>query len=340
MPDTQPVVSICCITYNHEKYIRDAIEGFLMQETDFPIEIIIHDDASTDSTPDIIREYVDKYPNLFVPIFQTENQYSQGKRIYGTFVLPRARGKYIALCEGDDYWISPHKLQRQVEYMEAHPECQVCFHTAQVVYEDELKESSTVVAPPKGLAISFDSWFQHRAKYKTFIATASVVFRHPRMPIPHWYYNLRAAGDWPLITWLLLSGGDLGFIDATKLMSAYRKHRGGVTTQTWIMRDSPKRVQRLLDDLHDHTVVGKQLTARSRRYLRPRIHRLHLALAREYSLSGDTQKSRSHVLKAVYYLSPSRLEIKSMLLIAIQCYLPKLYPKLLALNSYLRHARA
>lgn len=114
-----PLVSICCITYNHEKYIRDAIEGFLIQKTSFPIEIIIHDDASTDNTPNIIKEYTNNYPNLFVTVLQTENQWSKGGgSILARFVFPLARGKYISLCEGDDYWTDPMKLQKQVVFLE------------------------------------------------------------------------------------------------------------------------------------------------------------------------------------------------------------------------------
>ena len=121
----EPMVSICCITYNHEKYIADAIESFLIQETDFPFEILIHDDASTDRTANIVREYEDRYPNLIKPIYQTENQYSQGKRV-GLFNTNRAEGKYIAFCEGDDYWTDSHKLKIQFEFLEANPEYSFC----------------------------------------------------------------------------------------------------------------------------------------------------------------------------------------------------------------------
>ena len=114
----KPLVSISCITYNHEKYIRDTIESFLMQMTTFPFEILIHDDASTDGTANIIKEYQKKYPDIIYPIYQKENQYSKKIRITATYQLPRARGKYIAICEGDDYWIDPNKLQKQVDFLE------------------------------------------------------------------------------------------------------------------------------------------------------------------------------------------------------------------------------
>ncbi len=126
--DNKPLVSICCISYNHEKYIKDAIEGFLLQKTTFPIEIIIHDDASNDNTVNIIREYEKKYPDLFEAIYQVENQYSKGIKPLPNFVFPKARGKYIALCEGDDYWIDPYKLQKQVDFLESNPEY-VLVHT-------------------------------------------------------------------------------------------------------------------------------------------------------------------------------------------------------------------
>src|SRR3972149_8846841 len=128
LSDSKPLVSVCCITYNHEAYIRNSIEGFLMQITTFPIEIIIHDDASIDNTSDIIREYEIKYPEIIKAIYQTENQWSKGIKPSPTYVWPRARGKYIALCEGDDYWTDPHKLQKQVDFMENHQEYSLCSH--------------------------------------------------------------------------------------------------------------------------------------------------------------------------------------------------------------------
>ena len=139
----KPLVSVFCTAYNHEKYIRSALDGFLMQETDFPFEIIIHDDASTDKTADIIREYESKFKekgNLcsFIPIYQTENQYSKKISISKTFIFPRARGKYFALCEGDDFWIDKHKLLKQVRYMEQHEDCPGIFHAVNVIVDEKV----------------------------------------------------------------------------------------------------------------------------------------------------------------------------------------------------------
>lgn len=126
--DNTPLVTICCITYNHAAYIRECLNGFLMQETNFKFEVVIHDDASTDETQSIIKEYCEKYPNVFSPIFQHVNQYSRGiKSIIQTFCVPQFRGKYIAMCEGDDYWIDPYKLQKQVDFLESHPDYGMCY---------------------------------------------------------------------------------------------------------------------------------------------------------------------------------------------------------------------
>ena len=122
----QIMVSVICNVYNHERYIRDALEGFVSQKTNFGLEILIHDDASTDRSAEIIREYERKYPGLIKPIYQTENQYSKKISITYTHQMPRAKGKYIALCEGDDYWTDPLKLQKQFDYMEENPEYYLC----------------------------------------------------------------------------------------------------------------------------------------------------------------------------------------------------------------------
>ena len=111
---SKPVVSIVCHTFNHVNFLKDALNGFLMQETNFPFEIILHDDASTDGTTEIVKEYSEKYPSIITPIIQTENQWSKGNTPR-VFTFPNVNGKYIALCEGDDYWISPKKLQTQID---------------------------------------------------------------------------------------------------------------------------------------------------------------------------------------------------------------------------------
>ncbi len=121
------IVSTMCTTYNHADYINRTLVGFVGQITSFKVEYIVHDDCSTDGTTEIIRNYARKYPDLIKPIFEIENQYSKHINV-GRLTFEHCKGKYIASCEGDDFWLDPTKLQRQVEYMEAHPECAICGH--------------------------------------------------------------------------------------------------------------------------------------------------------------------------------------------------------------------
>lgn len=136
-------VSISCLTYNHEKYIRKCLDGFVNQKTDFKFEVLIHDDASTDGTADIIKEYEQRYPNIIKPIYQTENQYSKGVKISEIYQFPRVKGKYFALCEGDDCWIDPNKLQKQHDFLENNPEYSTCVHCA--IFHSVSDDKDTIV---------------------------------------------------------------------------------------------------------------------------------------------------------------------------------------------------
>ena len=130
MPQGDPLVSIRCTVYNHEPFLRQCLDGFVMQETTFPFEAIVHDDASTDGSAAIIREYAEKYPHIIKPIYETENQYCKHDgslaRIMDAAIHPAA--KYIATCEGDDYWTDPHKLQIQVDFLETHSDYVITSH--------------------------------------------------------------------------------------------------------------------------------------------------------------------------------------------------------------------
>ncbi|MBR4914630.1 MAG: glycosyltransferase [Clostridiales bacterium] len=135
-------VSIICVTYCHEKYLRKTLDGFLSQKTDFKFEILVHDDASGDDTPNIMREYEQKYPDIVRAVYQKENKYSKGVRITDEILLPMVRGKYMAFCEGDDYWCDENKLQKQVDFLESHPDYTVCVHNTRNIY---LKSGKTEI---------------------------------------------------------------------------------------------------------------------------------------------------------------------------------------------------
>ncbi len=140
-------VSICCLVYNHKDYIRQALDSFLMQKTNFKFEILINDDCSTDGSTEIIREYEAKYPDIIKPLYHEENQYSKSTRTGNMmsilFNFPRVRGKYVAMCEGDDFWTDSHKLQKQFDIMERHPDCAFTAHTVRCANEkgEILKET-------------------------------------------------------------------------------------------------------------------------------------------------------------------------------------------------------
>ncbi len=137
--DNNTIVAVWCLTYNQSEFIRDALDGFVLQQTDFPYEVFVHDDASTDGTTDIIREYAEKYPTIIKPVIEKENQWQHGglKHIIEIMNSHYRRGKYIAFCEGDDYWIDPQKLQKQVDFLECHSEYCMCFHSAKKKYETD-----------------------------------------------------------------------------------------------------------------------------------------------------------------------------------------------------------
>ena len=217
----EPVVSICCLTYNHEDYIRSAIESFLSQETSFPVEIIIHDDASTDRTAEIVAGYRAQHPDRFVWLAQTENQYSQGVRgITARFVFPHARGRYIALCEGDDYWTDARKLQKQVEFLDAHPDFSGSFHETQQVFEDG---SLGRVFGQKAPDI-----FTAADTFTTLspFHTSSLIFRNRLGPLPAWLGQV-VSGDMALFS-IISALGPLRKLPG--IMSVYRKHSRGITS--------------------------------------------------------------------------------------------------------------
>ena len=136
----QPIVTVWCLAYNQKDFIRDALEGFVMQKTTFPFEVIVHDDASTDGTTAIVQEYARQYPEIIKPVIETENQWQKGglKHIISIMNEHHRRGKYIAFCEGDDYWTDPNKLQRQVDFLENNPDYSMCFHSAKKKYETDV----------------------------------------------------------------------------------------------------------------------------------------------------------------------------------------------------------
>lgn len=236
-----PVLNISCTVYNHAPYIRNALDGFLMQKTAFPVEILIHDDASTDHTADIIREYEKEHPALFKCFYQPENTHSRPDK----FELRKPfwdarRAKYIALCEGDDYWTDPLKLQKQVDFLEAHPEYVLCFHKVKVLLPDGGLVDDFITKIPENYQTIYDL-----ARHGNYIHTPSVVFRKVIAAYPD-EFRRSPIGDFPLYI-LLSRHGRLHYLP--ECMAVYR-HGVGM----WSRQDSYYR--RLNTALAHNALLG------------------------------------------------------------------------------------
>lgn len=214
------MVSIICDCYNHEKYIRACLDGFVMQECNFSFEVLIHDDASTDNSVAIIKEYEEKYPDIIKPIYQKENKYSSEENVWLDYQFPRATGKYIAICEGDDYWIDPLKLQKQVDFLESHEDYVLCYHKVQELYPDGniIEDSFNKEDTEKDVTL------QYLAEQSNIIHTPSIVFRKKTPILPLELANL-PAGDYPLNMYLLQYGKGRYF---PQEMAIYRRHEASV----------------------------------------------------------------------------------------------------------------
>lgn len=218
------LVAIRCTAYNHESYIRDALEGFVMQKTNFPFVAIVHDDASTDGTAAIIREYAEKYPDIIIPIFETENQYSKKDGSLARIMnqaCEKTGAKYIALCEGDDYWTDPNKLQLQVDFLESHPYYSMCFHGVEEKYETKVNKNSKITTKIESREYNIDEILK-----KWTVPTCSMVLREDVFPIA--FDKRFIVGD--NVIWASASSRGLirGF---EKVMGVYRRNSGGWTTR-------------------------------------------------------------------------------------------------------------
>lgn len=217
------MLSVICITYNHADFIEDALKGFLIQKTNFKFEVIIHDDASNDGTIDIIKKYQSMYPDIIKPIFEEENQYNKVTSVT-SIAVAQAKGKYIAICEGDDYWIDPNKLQMQVDFLEKHPDYSYTFHNAKMIWADGSLYRKHFL--PNYKVLKAVAWKNKDRTYSVndvielgFIPTASVVTYKKHWENRVFFCDDAICGDLPLRLYLALQGKAYYF---NKNMSAYR----------------------------------------------------------------------------------------------------------------------
>ncbi len=310
-------VTVFCLVYNHAPFLRDCLEGFVAQKTDFNFEVWVHDDASTDESAEIIREYQFKYPHRIKAILQTENQHSKGIKISKTYLYPKATGKYVAFCEGDDYWTDPGKLQKQYDAMERHPEVDICAHRAvklHAVTNQKLQE----IAPQKedGI-IPVEDVIAGGGEY---VATNSLFYRAElltREPRFREFYTI----DYSLQIYGALRGGMLYLNDE---MSVYRFMVPG----SWTERrcQSAERTERTLAKLDKMLALLDEDTEGL--YDRV-IHRKSLELEMRQLMLQERHKE---VLSGKYREVWKAYPLKQKAKLFVKAYLPwgeKLYRRLM-----------
>ncbi len=223
-------VTIRCFTFNHERFIRQCLEGFVMQKADFRFEAIVHDDASTDNTAAIIREYAEKYPDIIKPIYETENQYSKHDGSLTRIMNAHTRGKYIAMCEGDDYWTDPYKLQKQVDFLESHPDYVMCSHLFDVYNERNKQLQKNDESSFTGKSYDLDTLING----EWYFQPLTVLFRFDAYDREH-FASYGLSMDVILYYELLRRGGK-GYC-LPDVMAVYRIHDGGV----WSLKSLDKQ---------------------------------------------------------------------------------------------------
>lgn len=272
-------VSVAMVTYNHEKFIAKALDSVLMQQTAFEYEIVIGEDCSTDTTRNIVTAYKTQYPDKIRLLLNEKNMGMHGN---GAQVLQACSGEYVAMLDGDDYWTSPEKLQKQVDFLDSHHDCSACFHDALIVAEGSSEEPIHYREKQKEFSTVDDLLVDN------FIPTAAVMFRRGGAgELPAWANSLKM-GDWVLHI-LNAIHGRIGYIDET--MSVYVVHRGGV----WSMKT---RQDHTLAMIELFEVLDRHLPSQYRRST-ARILRWRYAEASPlYEQAGDLTCARSCALKA------------------------------------------
>lgn len=240
MEEGHPImVSICCITYNHEKYIAQAIEGFLMQRTSFRSEIIIGEDCSTDETRKLIDKYQQKHPETISIINSGQNVGSIGNQVR---TMNQAKGRYIAMCDGDDFWTNPLKLQKQVDFLESNPDYIACCHYSQVIDDDD--KIVYVHPAPIRMQFSYDDLLMGKREETRICSLMVRNCKDVRSIGQTKWYSKTYGSDALFKLYATRTGKKIYVIP--EVMSCYRLHAGGI----WSMIDSRLRKSRMLSDFN------------------------------------------------------------------------------------------
>jgi glycosyltransferase involved in cell wall biosynthesis len=307
-------VSVAMVTYNHERFISQAIESALMQQVNFDYEIVIGEDCSTDHTRDIVIDYQQRYPDKIRLLLPEKNL---GAKKNGIQVHKACQGEYIALLDGDDYWTFPHKLQKQVDFLDTHPECAICFHSVKVIYDD-CSQEPFIRRPPRQKEI----YALKDLLVDNFIPACSTMFRNGLFgEFPDWFHVL-PIGDW-LLHILNAQHGDIGYIN--EVMGARRVHSGGVWSRTGIRMSQ--------EALEFYKVMNTYLNFRYDRIIRAAEYFHYHRIAKA---NGDGLGAFVNLLKCII-TSPSNLAVSyRRSLISMLEFFPPVYNLLKSWKSKLR----
>ncbi|MBF1097032.1 MAG: glycosyltransferase [Riemerella sp.] len=253
-----PLISVVMITYRHEKYIQKAIEGVFLQKTNFPIEFIIANDNSPDNTDNIIKQVIKNTPDN-VQVRYTKHEVNKGMNPNFTWALKQAKGKYIAICDGDDYWIDENKLQKQVDFLEQNPNYAICCHNVYFLNGETISSQS-----PYDKENTQDTYTLDDLASKNMIPTLSVVFHNLNINFPNWYYS-SPMGDYPLFLWTAKSGKIKYFKEK---MGVYRQNTGVWSGK---QKDYTKIIsvfENLLPDFENFPTTKKLLKEHKNKYIK------------------------------------------------------------------------
>jgi len=315
---TTPLVDVFMPTYNHGTYLAQAIESVLAQKTDFAYRLNIADDCSTDGAQLLIKQYAEQNPDRIRAIVSPQHLGVLHKDRVSTKVLQSCTGKYVAILEGDDYWTDPHKLQKQVDFLESHPDFAICFHDVKTVNETGAEQPHSVLPPqPKQV------WTIEDLLAGNFIPTCSVMFRHGLIKeFPDWYTNLRI-GDWVLHV-MNAQHGKIGYLK--DVMAVYRIHEGSL----W---SSDDRLNQITETIEMLDQVDAYLGFKYRRRIKESKGRRFLESAEIYYERGRLSEARVAVKQSLRCLGFRHWGAVNLW---FRLQAPNLYASLLTLRNAVR----
>lgn len=299
-------VSVLVMTYNHAQFITQALDSVLMQQVNCEYEVLISEDCSTDGTREIVLDYQKKHPNKIQLLLSEQNLHSNAVVVRG---IRAARGEYIALLDGDDYWVSPDKLQKQIDFLDAHPECSMCFHNATVIHEDGSREPWNWTSPHQKEISTFEDIWQGN-----FIATCSTMFRRGLFgEMPDWYNSMFPITDWPLHI-LNAEHGKIGYIN--EVMGVYRYHKEGFYSPL-------SQAQKQEETLKFYRVMNSNLNYKYDKIINTALSSYFFWCAEEYYARQELSRARA-CFRICLTAQPINkfISLKQLLVLGLNLYKP------------------